>query len=118
MVKHENFKTCHQSGFCKRNRAFADAVASRGASWTSPYQLDPNSVSLKKGQLKGAISKTLEEGGEAVRLPLTITFLESGTVRVTVDEEKRQKGDIELRHGSSARRNDTMKLPNGPSWEG
>lgn len=39
-----------------------------------------------------------------MRLPVTITFLESGTARVTVDEEKRQKGDIELRHGSKARK--------------
>ena len=104
MVKHENFKTCEQSGFCKRNRAHADTVTSKGASWTSPYQLDPNSISLKNGQLKGVIIKTLEDGGEAVRLPLAIAFLESGTVRVTVDEEKRQKGDIELRHGSPARK--------------
>ena len=104
MVKHENFKTCGQSGFCKRNRALADTVTSKGASWTSPYQLDPNSVSLRNGQLKGVISKTLEGEGEAVRLPLVITFLESGAVRVTVDEEKRQNGDIKLRHGSPARK--------------
>lgn len=42
--------------------------------------------------------------GETVKLPLTITFLESGAARVTVDEEKRQKGEIELRHGSNARK--------------
>lgn len=104
MVKHENFKTCEQSGFCKRNRALADTVTSKGASWTSPYRLDPDSVSLKNGRLKGVISKTLEGGEEAVRLPLVITFHESGSVRVTVDEEKRQKGAIELRHGSPARK--------------
>ena len=37
-----------------------------------------------------------------MRLPLTIAFLESGAARVTVDEEKRAKGDIELRHESKA----------------
>ena len=39
-----------------------------------------------------------------VRLPLSITFLESGAVRVRLDEEKRQKGDIKLRHNSPARK--------------
>lgn len=39
-----------------------------------------------------------------MRLPLSISFLESGAVRVVVDEEKRQKEEIELRHGSKARK--------------
>ncbi|KAF2496803.1 hypothetical protein BU16DRAFT_571834 [Lophium mytilinum] len=103
MVKHENFKTCTQAGFCKRNRAFADDVAQL-TSWTSPYNLDPSSVSFKDGQLSGTILKTVGKSGETVRLPLTVTFLESGTARVTVDEEKRQKGDITLRHDSKARK--------------
>jgi alpha 1,3-glucosidase len=46
----------------------------------------------------------LKEGEEQVKLPLTVTFLESGVARVTLDEEKRQKGDIELRHDSKARK--------------
>lgn len=39
-----------------------------------------------------------------MRLPLSVSFLESGVVRVVVDEEKRQKGGIELRHESQARK--------------
>jgi alpha 1,3-glucosidase len=35
---------------------------------------------------------------------VTISFLQSGTARVTVDEEKRQKGEIELRHNSATRK--------------
>lgn len=35
---------------------------------------------------------------------MTVSFLRSGTARVTVDEEKRQKGDIVLRHDSNARK--------------
>lgn len=54
--------------------------------------------------MTGTILKTLASGAETVRLPVAITFLESGTARVTVDEEKRQKGEIELRHGSNARK--------------
>jgi alpha 1,3-glucosidase len=39
---------------------------------------------------------------EKVRLPLTVSFLESGAARIVVDEEKRLQGDIEMRHGSQA----------------
>jgi len=55
--------------------------------------------------LTGTINKYLDNPlGETVKLPLTVTFLESGAARVTIDEEKRQKGDIELRHGSAVRK--------------
>ena len=39
-----------------------------------------------------------------MKLPLVISFLKSGSARITIDEEKRQKGGIELRHGSQARK--------------
>ncbi|KAH0028318.1 putative alpha glucosidase II, alpha subunit, partial [Aureobasidium melanogenum] len=103
-VKHENFKTCDQSGFCKRNRAYADSAASLSSSWASPYVLDSASITFSNGQLSGTILKTITTSDQAVRLPVTISFFESGTARITVDEEKRQKGDIELRHGSKARK--------------
>lgn len=103
-MKHENFKTCDQSGFCKRNRAYADKASSAGSSWISPYSLDTRTIEVKNGQLTGIVSKKLEHGAGIARLPLTITFLQSGLARVTVDEERRQKADIELRHGSQARK--------------
>lgn len=102
-VKHENFKTCNQSGFCKRNRAFADTAQQLSSSWQSPYKLDPASITFNKGQLSATVLKKINDNDE-VRLPLTVTFLESGTARFTLDEEKRQKGDIELRHDSKARK--------------
>jgi alpha 1,3-glucosidase len=102
MVKHENFKTCSQSGFCKRNREYADSAAAASTTWTSPYTLDPATIDFQDGQLKGMILKAVK--GENVRLPVTISFLETGTARVTIDEEKRQTGDIELRHDSKARK--------------
>lgn len=102
-MKHENFKICDQSGFCKRNRAFADQVSST-SSWTSPYNLEPASIKFNKAQLEATVLKTVKEGVEMVSLPLTITFLESGAARVTLDEEKRAKGQIELRHDSKARK--------------
>ncbi|KAK4191718.1 2 subunit alpha glucosidase [Podospora australis] len=102
-VKEHDFKKCDQAGFCKRNRAYADhAIAS--SSWQSPYTIDPNSGSFSNGQYHATILKTINDKGDTVRLPLTISFLESGTARVTVDEEKRQKGEIVLRHDSTARK--------------
>ncbi|KAI4180650.1 MAG: hypothetical protein L6R41_007093 [Letrouitia leprolyta] len=103
-VKHENFKTCEQSGFCKRSRAFADKATASGSSWVSPYSLDSSSIKVKNGQLTSVLLKSLGSGKDIVRLPLSIHFLESGVARITLDEEKRQKGEIELRHGSPARK--------------
>ncbi|KAK0328706.1 glucosidase II [Friedmanniomyces endolithicus] len=100
-VKHENFKTCDQSGFCKRNRAYADSALST-SSWSSPYKLEASSVRFDKGLLTGIVTKTV--GDETIRLPLSVSFYESGTARVTIDEEKRRKGEIELRHNSKARK--------------
>ncbi len=103
-VHRDKFKTCDQSGFCKRNRAYADTAAQLGSKWESPYKLDAKSLTFKDGQLSGTILKSLSNSDEVVRLPLTVAFLESGTARVTVDEEKRQKGEITLRHDSKARK--------------
>lgn len=74
------------------------------SNWQSPYVLDPASVKFEKGILTGSVTKKIINSDEYVRLPLTVTFHESGTARVTVDEEKRQKGEIELRHGSKAKK--------------
>ena len=104
MVKHENFKTCEQSGFCKRNRAYADNVATHGNTWGSPYTLDPNSVRIGHGYVTGTVLKSLKSGGQTVQLPIKVAFLESGVARVTIDELKRQQKDVELRHGSQARK--------------
>lgn len=69
----------------------------------SPYSLDSKSIRFKNGILDGNILKTINSTtSETVNLPLRVTFLESGLARVTIDEEKRQKGEIELRHESKA----------------
>jgi alpha 1,3-glucosidase len=103
MVKHENFKACNQSGFCKRNRAYADVAVAQGTSWTSPYRIDAQTLKVKDGVLTATIIKTVDDS-KLVHLPLAITFLRSGAVRVTVDEAKRRSKEIELRHGSQARK--------------
>lgn len=93
------FKTCDQSGFCKRNRAYADSASPS----SSPYVLDAADIVFNNGKLQANVVKTTS-AGESVVLPLTISFLESGLARFTLDEEKRKKGDIELRHDSPARK--------------
>lgn len=103
MVKRELFKTCTQSGFCKRNRDYADLASSKGSSWSAPYQLESSSVQFKDGRLEGTILKTTDDN-EKVRLPLILSFLDSGVARFTLDEERRLAGDIELRHESKARK--------------
>lgn len=102
-VKRESFKYCSQSGFCKRNRAYADEVSAKGSSWSSPYELEPSTIQFKDSQLHGVIVKTTSEN-DKVRLPLTVSFLESGAARVVIDEEKRLKGEIDLRHNSQIRK--------------
>lgn len=103
MVKDKDFKKCDQSGFCKRNRAYADSAEAASSTWAAPYSLHPDTVAFKDGQLEAVILKSTADAGP-VRLPLTVSFLESGLARVTVDEEKRQKKDIVLRHDSPARK--------------
>ena len=103
-VKRENFKRCDQSGFCRRNRAYADAVSSVGSGWSSPYVLDPKTIKVKKGQLTGSILKSVRESQSPIALPITILFQEGGVARITIDEARRQQGDIELRHNSPAKK--------------
>lgn len=54
--------------------------------------------------MDAVVLKTVKDGQDKVRLPLTVTFLDSGVARVTLDEETRVKGDINLRHDSKARK--------------
>lgn len=65
--------------------------------------MDPSSIEFKDGKLQGTILKTVS-ANEQVSLPLVVSFLESGVARVVIDEEKRLKGDIEIRHNSRARK--------------
>lgn len=98
-VKHHDFKRCDQSGFCKRQHAYAESADLA----SSPYKLDPNSIRTKAGEVTGTIIKTLSDSSK-LNFPVKLVLLDSGSARLQIDEEKRQKGDIELRHGSKARK--------------
>lgn len=97
-VKHENFKTCEQSGFCRRNRAYGDQAPET----RSPYALSADSINFSNGQLTGSVWKIA--GSVQVELPLIIEIQERGVVRVTLDERRRQTGDITLRHDSQVKK--------------
>jgi alpha 1,3-glucosidase len=103
-VKEHDFKKCHQSGFCKRNRAYADTASAQASTWVSPYNVVHDSLTFKDGQISGVILKTVNTNGDTERFPLTVTFHKSGTARVTVDEEKRMNKEITLRHDSPVRK--------------
>lgn len=103
-MKRDNFKTCSQSGFCKRNRALADEAAAAGsANWKPPYEIDTKSIRTDGGQFRANIVKTVGEG-EQVELPIVVSFLQQGGARVQIDEKSRQEGKIELRNDSKARK--------------
>lgn len=78
-VKRHDFKTCDQSGFCKRNRAFADRSQSDG--WQSPYTL--SSPTFAGGKLSAEI---LNEVYPSVGFKLDVTFQADGVARVQIDE--------------------------------
>lgn len=101
-VKHHDFKTCAQSGFCRRNRAYADSVIA--GKKAAPYDLDPASIKMQDGVLTGTIWKTVEGQEDKVEFPLEMSFLENGVARVRIDERRRREGNIELRNGSKARK--------------
>ncbi|EPS37686.1 hypothetical protein H072_8573 [Dactylellina haptotyla CBS 200.50] len=121
-VKHENFKTCSQSGFCRRNRAYADHVLSpdNAGKWVSPYEIKENTIVLQNGILQADILKTVPGQSDKIILPLSINFQKSGAVRVTIDELKRQKRDIVLRGDSKARKeryNEAERWALVPDWD-
>lgn len=79
-VKRHDFKTCDQSGFCKRNRQLADR-ASSSSTWQSPYRFD--SPRFSGGKLTGAVTNAVFP---AIRFELEVTFQTDGVARVRMDE--------------------------------
>ncbi|KAI1320608.1 hypothetical protein EDD11_000130 [Mortierella claussenii] len=86
-VKREDFKTCSQSGFCARNRAYADLVK-ESPQWTSPFQLNPASLRLQKGVLSGELINTQEDQQPSLKpgLAFELHLLENDAVRVRINE--------------------------------
>ncbi|KAJ1945804.1 glucosidase II, partial [Linderina macrospora] len=80
-VKHEDFKTCEQAAFCRRQRAFAE-LALKQPSSASSYSVLDSTVKLDGHRLVAQVQSREAK----VPLQLEVTFMESGTVRVRVQE--------------------------------
>ncbi|GAA5975399.1 hypothetical protein JCM11641_004253 [Rhodosporidiobolus odoratus] len=80
-VKRNDFKTCDQSGLCKRNRALADRAGEAGTKWISPYELrDPT---FRQGRFSASVANALFP---QIKFSLDVHFHRNGLARVTMDE--------------------------------
>ena len=60
--------------------------------------------------MTATILKSIEKEVKQIELPLTIQFFKSGVARVTIDETRRQQGDIELPEGKNHVRKERYNL--------
>lgn len=81
-VKKEDFKTCSQSAFCRRNRALADS-ASEHSNWQSPYTLVKDSIRFSNNFLTADVKNTATNNV----LIMELQVLADNTVRVRMDEK-------------------------------
>ncbi|CAK9435287.1 uncharacterized protein LODBEIA_P57480 [Lodderomyces beijingensis] len=84
-VKDHLFKSCHQAGFCHRNRHYAKQV-SLDPAFQSPYQVLKDSIKVEDGVLSGEIEKTLASAAPAV-FPFEISIVEN-SFRFKMDERR------------------------------
>ncbi|KAI7856514.1 glycosyl hydrolases family 31-domain-containing protein [Circinella umbellata] len=83
-MKKDDFKTCAQSGFCRRNRAYADIVTETGDSFQSPYTLITDSVRTEKSHIYADVKNTESD----ILLTLDVYLLQDNTARVRVNEKQ------------------------------
>src|ERR1700754_236492 len=83
-VKHQDFKTCSQSGFCKRGRAIAER-ANEAKDWKSPYSLDSNTIDLsgEQSSFSALVRSSLYPN---IKFQLELSILEDGVIRARMDE--------------------------------
>ncbi|KAI8068008.1 glycosyl hydrolases family 31-domain-containing protein [Gongronella butleri] len=86
-MKKEDFKTCSQSGFCARNRQYADEVISAGGGFRSPYALVPESLQLSTAEGVHLAADIINKDADKL-FTLRVTSLEDNTVRVRVNEKE------------------------------
>ncbi|KAI9594653.1 neutral alpha-glucosidase AB [Syncephalis fuscata] len=86
-VKEEDFKKCAQSGFCRRNRRYADYMLAETTERQTPYWLDGSSVQFNEGVLTAQLHEDVPEGKPALS-PLRLVVLTSsnGVVRLQVSD--------------------------------
>ncbi|KAF8608373.1 glycoside hydrolase family 31 protein [Ceratobasidium sp. AG-I] len=84
-VKHHDFKTCSQSGFCRRGRALAQRAHDTGTSWTSPYSVDTSKlrISSDRSTITVGVNSSIHPG---IKFELSVAVHEDGGARVRMDE--------------------------------
>lgn len=84
-VKRGDFKTCDQSGFCKRGRALASRAKEAASTWKSPYSIDPSSVAIsaQKSSFTASVASSIYP---EIKFELDVRAHEDGTFRIRMDE--------------------------------
>jgi alpha 1,3-glucosidase len=85
MPDSKRFKTCSQSGFCRRGRALASRAKAAGTSWKSPYSVQNDTVSVdsQRSVFSAGVKSSLYPD---TKFQLEVRVHEDGVVRVRVDE--------------------------------
>ena len=83
--KAHDFKTCSQSGFCRRGRALSARAKEAKSSWVSPYSVDPSSVNISPNQavFTAAVQSSLYPD---IKFGLEVRIQDDGVARVRMDE--------------------------------
>lgn len=83
--KAHDFKTCAQSGFCRRGRALSARAKEAKTSWVSPYSVDPSSIGISTNQavFTAAVKSSLYPD---IHFGLEVRIQEDGVARVRMDE--------------------------------
>ena len=89
------FKNCETSGFCHRNRHFANSIK-ENPKYKSRYSIDPHSIQFESENfiVNGNILKEVTGIDENIVLPFELSLLDKNNIRIKVDEEQRK--NIEL----------------------
>ncbi|CAG8595880.1 3011_t:CDS:10, partial [Gigaspora margarita] len=81
-VKRQDFKTCEQSSFCKRNRAYADRLTANH-SLISHYSVIQDSIIIKDGIISGDLINSENN----LIFIFELHLLEIGAARVRINEK-------------------------------
>ncbi|KAF8729120.1 Galactose mutarotase-like, partial [Rhizoctonia solani] len=84
-VHHQDFKSCSQSGFCRRGRAIAKRADDVGVKWTSPYAIDTTNlrISPDRSKITMPVKSSIHPD---IKFQLSVIVHEDGTARVRMDE--------------------------------
>ncbi|KAH7883316.1 glycoside hydrolase family 31 protein [Phlebopus sp. FC_14] len=80
-----DFKTCSQSGLCRRGRALSARASASGTSWESPYSIDRSTLALHPHEASFTAGVTSAIYPD-VRFGIDVRVHEDGIVRVRIDE--------------------------------